>query len=473
LALIILSSIVIADEVKLTEPIGDFYDTNDVSFKCNVTADSAISSFELFFGDDIEFKMNKTISVTGNSTAQIFNVVGIENGNYIWNCRANLANGSRFMAANNETFGVSVASDNTAPEQIKNLTEIEVNKNENITLNMSEYFTDADGDSLTYSVSDETNIEIEITNEMIQFIPMAGWSGEKIIDITADDGSETSSIENIVLKVIDTDAIDWDGLGNNFKITNISPIETPYSMTDSNPETFTVTTNDVNATFQWALGGEDLPGAISSSYIMNSAVVGTGTLSVLVTYSDQTTETQSWTLNIVAEEQVVQKQIEEVPEPVCGNKVREEGEDCSSCPADVACGPGFECQEKTCVKSSKQFVGILIGLVVGTIILIIGAIYIFRFIKSSVEPDEENKIKPLTEVEKPIPDKPTSISEIKTQEKPVLINVEQHKLVDSKPDPLLMEFINKMRAKGKTDEEIKIKLKASGWSEAQIAPGFK
>ena len=55
-------------------------------------------------------------------------------------------------------------------------------------LELNKYFNDPDGDSLDYHFEGVQNIDVQITNGVIYFTPDQGWSGQRVITFSADDG---------------------------------------------------------------------------------------------------------------------------------------------------------------------------------------------------------------------------------------------------------------------------------------------
>ena len=76
-------------------------------------------------------------------------------------------------------------------------------KNEFLILNLDNYFTDPDGDELTYLASIASNIGIEISGQQIKLTPDADFTGERLIPIFASDGYDT--LRQIVkLEILET-----------------------------------------------------------------------------------------------------------------------------------------------------------------------------------------------------------------------------------------------------------------------------
>ncbi len=76
----------------------------------------------------------------------------------------------------------------------------------NDVFDLGDYFQDVDNDGLTYTVSGNTNIKVEITpGNKVSFSQPENWFGSETIVFTASDGSLSVSSNNVLLKVIDVD----------------------------------------------------------------------------------------------------------------------------------------------------------------------------------------------------------------------------------------------------------------------------
>ncbi len=83
-----------------------------------------------------------------------------------------------------------------APELIKEFEDITIYKNENKTINLSQYFTDPDGDVLTYSYYNVEDITILIEDDTATIIPDSGFAGKRYTFFTAND-SLLTAVSNV------------------------------------------------------------------------------------------------------------------------------------------------------------------------------------------------------------------------------------------------------------------------------------
>lgn len=85
---------------------------------------------------------------------------------------------------------------NTPPELIKNFSAIFVRKNSNVTINLSEYFADADGDILKYSFYEADNITILFEENIATIVPGKDFEGARTTYIAAND-SDSYAVSNL------------------------------------------------------------------------------------------------------------------------------------------------------------------------------------------------------------------------------------------------------------------------------------
>lgn len=76
------------------------------------------------------------------------------------------------------------------------------NQDERRYLNLSQYFTDPDGDKLNFKSSPTENIVVDVINDVALLIPKEGWTGQELVTFYAEDESGELAKSNIVrLKV--------------------------------------------------------------------------------------------------------------------------------------------------------------------------------------------------------------------------------------------------------------------------------
>ena len=104
----ILNLTVTGVDVELISPPRFFNTTNtSISVNCSVTSYVALSNISLYTNVSGSFLLNQTMNVTGTRNSSNFNLQGLSDGNYLWNCLSydNSSNNSAW-AASNRTFRV-------------------------------------------------------------------------------------------------------------------------------------------------------------------------------------------------------------------------------------------------------------------------------------------------------------------------------------------------------------------------------
>ncbi len=160
--------------------------TSTINFGCTATADTGetLSSLTLWHNIDGTFKANETTTSPTSGTEYTFSIPNVPNGNYEWNCEASNSTDT-FLATANNTFTVSVPTNNAPvwtaiPTQTWPETEPK-------TLILSDYFTDPDGDTLTYSGTTTASVTISIAGATATLTPQ-NWHGTGSVTFTANDG---------------------------------------------------------------------------------------------------------------------------------------------------------------------------------------------------------------------------------------------------------------------------------------------
>lgn len=99
--------------------------------------------------------------------------------------------------------GQAAAPLNQAPIWTGETSTFTTIKNESIVLSLGEYFTDPNGDAITYLASEASNIALEVSGQQLKITPEPEFIGERYISIFASDGEETIK-KTITLTVLET-----------------------------------------------------------------------------------------------------------------------------------------------------------------------------------------------------------------------------------------------------------------------------
>jgi len=193
--------------VTLTEPTNSqTLSGNSVTFKCK--ADEAVTSLKLYHNIN-GWQENQTNSsaVSINTDYSFTTISNIAAGSYNWNCLASNET-SGFFASSNYSFTIS---SNKAPfyTTIPNMKWSEDTVNNS--LDLDNYFTDPDGNSLSYYISDNSLAKFDIDNStgIVTIKPKANYSGSFTAAFTASDASLTNTSNNILFNITQVNDIPY------------------------------------------------------------------------------------------------------------------------------------------------------------------------------------------------------------------------------------------------------------------------
>jgi phosphoribosyl-AMP cyclohydrolase len=103
-------------------------------------------------------------------------------------------NASDGLSAVNSSFRVTINAVNDEPEVNLEISDSTVEEDSGVeTVNLSDYFSDADGDTLSYTVEQSTNdyLVINIDEGVLSITPIENMFGETVITVNASDGLST------------------------------------------------------------------------------------------------------------------------------------------------------------------------------------------------------------------------------------------------------------------------------------------
>lgn len=352
-------------------PIQNITWTEDTNLTNNITLSN-------YFTD----AQSLTYTVSGNSNINVSISSGVVSfyPNADWNgtetIRFTASDGSLTNTSN--YIKLTVTRVNDAPRITTNFTNISMTLNTASTLLLNNYFTDPDGDSLNYTTSNATNMNITISGYTVTITPTTGWTGTTSTTFTATDGTLSTTSETIYLTI---------SSGNNAPtIDTYSPDANP-TMEVNTTQVFTITYSDTDndtLTVAWYVGSTAQTSTTGEfAYIPTEA----GTFTVKASVSDGTTTTdKSWTVTVgteslteVDENQAVDSIIgEQTSSAKCGNGIVENGETCSTCLMDVPCESGYVCEVGQCVEKKSATKTIILFILIIMIISVV-AVMIYYF----------------------------------------------------------------------------------------------
>ena len=376
---------------------------------------------------------------------------------------------------NTTTVLLNVTNVNDPPYLKQELQNISWNQDTDEGIDLDDYFTDTDGDVLSYSISSLTNINATIDNSTntLTLTPNANWTGTETTTIIASDlYLNVSASVNLIVK-----ASQIQQTNTPPNIDTYSPTETQITLDQGSTQTFSITKSDPESntlTVKWYVDGVIIGGVNSDSYIYVPSSAGTYQLKAEVSDGTYTAQ-QSWTLIVKASTGTPTPAANE-SKPICGDDSIDVGENCENCPNDVKCREGEICKEGKCTLEEKvnvKLIGLIIGGLISTIAIISLAIHYLQKKKNEdiFKPEERSPEKQITE-------KP-AYENIKVSERPAVevSDYDQPKVKqEAKPEKktksvklaLLRNYVGDCLRKNEPIEKIRKRLEGVGWEKEQI-----
>ena len=147
-----------------------------------------------FFEDEIEFSEEciETCSLSGLNKSAYTLVFEIED--------------DAVLRIDRISYDMLVDVANSPPVLLKNFSIANVPKNKNVTINLSEYFADPDGDALTYWYYKPNNITIVFESNIATIVPDKGIEGISYTYLVAND-SENIAVSNLFVINVSEEAL--------------------------------------------------------------------------------------------------------------------------------------------------------------------------------------------------------------------------------------------------------------------------
>jgi hypothetical protein len=444
---------------------GNITSSSTVTFNCSVSDNTYnISTVQLFTNNSNTWAQVGS-NVTGDVDTASFEVTGLSDGSYLWNCLVtNNNSNTAFASANrtvvvetdgylsvipnqtwredtsldeafdldtyfsgassytvsgNSSISITIDSNNVVSfSSIANYTgyelvtftadtgsvsgEIELNvtnvddppnlydpisdqtgeKNNNITLTMSNYFQDLDGNDVhNYSLIGSYFTSIyDDKKDYLYIYPTINWTGSEDLFIVASDSNYSVNSNTFTITIGDDDSSKEE-----IELTSQSP--------DSDPEITVGESVDFSIDFEtedgqeysiiWYVNGEVQEGETDKEFSYTPESEGTYTVKAEISTESSSTS-YSWTLTVKAELESESVESTDIDAAICGNGIQEEGENCSTCPDDAGCSGNASCEAGICVEKSSGSRAIAIFLISFVMLLLIGIlIYYFTTLKNS------------------------------------------------------------------------------------------
>lgn len=214
-----------------TDPDSESVLSNEISLKVNPEDDAPIiinlESFNVELDEDFgtyvynlsDFKSDNDNNlseltwnidyITGDFNASVSGdeliLNSIQDKNCIDGCEIMLKLSDKDNNFDREYFIVKINPVNDRPLLESNIPEISWNEDSELTdsVNLNDYFYDMDSDELTYSVTGNTLITININGSILSFSQPLDWYGEETIIVTAYDEEFNITSNEVLLKVND------------------------------------------------------------------------------------------------------------------------------------------------------------------------------------------------------------------------------------------------------------------------------
>lgn len=202
-------------------------------------------------------------------------------------------NGSKSIQMN--PLGVDVSGLNDAPVIVNTLIQWRVNNSTLVELN-GNYFTDPEGNSMTYTWTSAENISIiNLTSSLLNFSSSSGFVGYRYIKITANDSGGASTTANVTLKVSDS---------NHAPVINsYSPNSTTLTSALNQKTYFSVNASDPDGdpiTYSWNVyksNGSFVTSSTNQSFSFSSTSPGSYTVKIIIS-DGEFSKYNSWVLVI-------------------------------------------------------------------------------------------------------------------------------------------------------------------------------
>lgn len=307
--------------------------------------------------------------------------------------------------------------------------------NRNI-LNLSEYFSS--NNTLTYKYkSGSDGIEglvIEISSEGRVNIE-ANDPGSRSAIFVADDDITAAESNDAKIKIT----------GEAIAKTSFSPNTDSVQIEENKSQVFAVSGNK---SVEWHVDNVKLNH--TANVYDFSGEVGLHTVKAAVDGEEKTWNVSVLSSAVTSPPPVVLEEVEQQG-PVCGNNVRETGENCSNCASDVKCSTNTKCLNGICVPAKQKSKLILwLGVLAVSIVFIVMGIILLK--KKNIGAGAFDKIKSFFKKEK--------IEEIKIEEE------RAEKIEEVDLNPLVVYFKNNL-GRYKKEDLVKQALQ-QGWTQEQV-----
>ncbi len=107
------------------------------------------------------------------------------------------------ILTSNTASSASLTISNSPPKFSGTIPNQEWTESDSISFAVNSYFSDADGDSLVYSLSGNTDIKLTLSGGNVEATADDGWFGEETVTFSASDGSTTTQSNTVTLTILE------------------------------------------------------------------------------------------------------------------------------------------------------------------------------------------------------------------------------------------------------------------------------
>ena len=268
----------------------------------------------------------------------------------------------------------------------------EQDSNLNNALKLKDYFSSTDKLSFSYEVTSPTAdispVQVDISSDNVGDVnfksPESSFIGEKYIVFIARNSSGELKSNTVMLNVTRKTSSSVSHEETNFSITSASPSSETLSIYTGDVQMFGITIGAAeNTTITWYVDTEIKKQGDDNTFSFTPAAAGTFTVKASVKLGTKSIE-RRWTVTVQEKTAPVVQQTppaQTVPEPICGNNIKDEGENCESCPQDVVCASNAKCTNGICIPKETGLSFLLIFLMILILLLILAGAGFFAYKK--------------------------------------------------------------------------------------------
>lgn len=247
---------------------------------------------------------------------------------------------------------------------------------------LDDYFSGIDIEGYEYleaRAGSLAKFQVEIDNENdVSFSAESGFRGIGYVIFNASNSSDSLVSNEVMLNITQKQV---------FEISSFSPQNTSLNLIVGSVQVFSVSAPE-KAKIKWFLDSKLV--SEDKSYSFNAISLGDHGLEAVISKTGETIK-QGWkirvseiklpSLNVTLPE--VPKTEVVLPEIKCGNRIKDEGEDCGNCPEDVKCAENAVCKGNVCIqlvveKEEGINLYLIFGIILATGGIAVGVLFLLK-----------------------------------------------------------------------------------------------